>query len=45
MDALIRHLEEKQELAPVQVEAAAEQLLDPGLSDEKKMRLLEAFGL
>ncbi len=45
MDALIRHLEEKQELAPTQVEAAAEQLLDPGLSDEKKVRLLEALAV
>lgn len=43
MDALIRHLEEKQELSPREVEVAAELLLDPAAADGKKERLLEAL--
>lgn len=43
MDALIHHLEEKQELTPREVEVAADLLLDPGAPDEKKERLLEAL--
>ena len=45
MDALIRHLVDKQELNATQVEAAAVHLLDPGLSDEKKVQLLEALAV
>ncbi len=45
MDALIHHLEEKQDLSPREVEVAAELLLDPAAADEKKARLLEALAL
>lgn len=45
MDALIHHLEEKQELTSQEVEVAAELLLDPEASDAKKERLLEALAL
>jgi anthranilate phosphoribosyltransferase len=45
MDALIYHLEQKQELSPREVEVAAELLLDSSASDEKKSRLLEALAL
>lgn len=43
MDALIHHLEEKQELSAREVEVAAGLLLDPHAPDEKKERLLEAL--
>ena len=43
MDALIHHLEERQDLSPREVEVAAELLLDPAAPDEKKARLLEAL--
>lgn len=43
MDALIHHLEEMQELSPREVEVAAELLLNPAATDEKKGRLLEAL--
>lgn len=43
MDALIHHLEEKQELSPREVEVAVELLLDPAAPDSKKERLLEAL--
>jgi anthranilate phosphoribosyltransferase len=43
MDALIHHLEEKQELTPREVEVAVELLLDPAAADEKKARMLEAL--
>ncbi len=43
MDALIHHLEQKQELSPREVEVAAGILLDPGAPDTKKERLLEAL--
>ncbi|MEO7100201.1 MAG: anthranilate phosphoribosyltransferase, partial [Luteolibacter sp.] len=43
MDALIHHLEEKQELSPREVEVAVALLLDPAAADEKKARLLEAL--
>ena len=45
MDALIHHLEEKQELSPREIQVAASLLLDPAASDEKKARLLEALAL
>ncbi len=45
MDALIHHLENKQELSPREVEVAASLLLDPAAPDEKKERLLEALAL
>lgn len=45
MDALIHHLEYKQELSPREVEVAAALLLDPAAPDEKKARLLEALAL
>lgn len=45
MDALIHHLEEKQELTPREVEVAASLLLDSSAPDEKKERLLEALAL
>ncbi len=45
MDALIHHLEEKQDLSPREVEVAAALLLDPVAPDEKKQRLLEALSL
>jgi anthranilate phosphoribosyltransferase len=43
MDALIHHLEAKQELSPREVAVAAELLLDPAAADAKKERLLEAL--
>lgn len=43
MDALIHHLEEKQELSSREVEVAAALLLDPAAAEEKKERLLEAL--
>ena len=43
MDALIHHLEEKQDLSPREVTVAAELLLDPAVADGKKERLLEAL--
>lgn len=43
MDALIHHLEEKQELSQREVEVAVDLLLDPAAPDEKKERLLEAL--
>ncbi len=43
MDALIQHLEHKQELSPREVEVAANLLLDPAAPDAKKERLLEAL--
>jgi anthranilate phosphoribosyltransferase len=43
MDALIHHLEEKQDLSPREIEVAAELLLDASAADEKKARLLEAL--
>jgi anthranilate phosphoribosyltransferase len=45
MDALIHHLEGKQDLTPREVEVAAALLLDPAAPDEKKERLLEALAL
>ncbi len=45
MDALIHHLEEKQELSSREVEVAAALLLDPAVADEKKARLLEALSI
>lgn len=43
MDALIHHLEAKQELSSREVQVAAELLLDPAVADGKKERLLEAL--
>lgn len=43
MDALIHHLENKQELSSREVEVAAALLLDSAAPDEKKERLLEAL--
>jgi anthranilate phosphoribosyltransferase len=43
MDALIHHLEEKQELSAREIQVAAALLLDPAAPDEKKERLLEAL--
>lgn len=43
MDALIHHLENKQELTSREVEVAAALLLDPTAPDAKKARLLEAL--
>ncbi len=45
MDALIHHLEGKQDLTSREVEVAAALLLDPAAADEKKERLLEALAL
>lgn len=45
MDALIHHLEAKQDLSPREVEVAVDLLLDPAAADEKKSRLLEALAL
>ncbi|NQW99801.1 anthranilate phosphoribosyltransferase [bacterium] len=45
MDALIHHLEEKQDLSSQEVQVAAELLLDPAVADAKKERLLEALAL
>ena len=43
MDALIHHLERKEDLSPREVTVAAELLLDPAAPDEKKAALLEAL--
>lgn len=43
MDALIHHLEEKQDLTTREVQVAVDLLLDPAAPDEKKERLLEAL--
>lgn len=43
MDALIKHLENGEELSPREVEVAANLLLDPSISDEKKQRMLLAL--
>jgi len=43
MDALIHHLEAKQDLSDREVQVAAALLLDPAAPDEKKARLLEAL--
>ena len=43
MDLLITHLEHGEELGPREIEFAAELLLDPGVADEKKSRLLLAL--
>jgi anthranilate phosphoribosyltransferase len=43
MDALIHHLENGEDLSPQEVEVAAELLLESGMADEKKARLLEAL--
>jgi anthranilate phosphoribosyltransferase len=43
MDALIHHLQAKQELSPREVQVAAELLLDSAVPDGKKERLLEAL--
>ncbi|BCU75800.1 anthranilate phosphoribosyltransferase [Luteolibacter sp. LG18] len=43
MDALIHHLEHKEELSPQEVEVAAGLLLDTTVADEKKARMLEAL--
>ncbi len=43
MDAIIHHLEEKQDLAPSEIQQAADLLLDPAMANEKKARLLEAL--
>ena len=45
MDALIHHLEEKQELSSREIAVAAALLLDPAAPDAKKARLLEALAL
>ena len=45
MDAVIHHLEEKQELSSREVEVAVALLLDPAAADAKKERLLEALAL
>ncbi len=45
MDALIHHLEQKQDLSPQEVQVAADLLLDPRVADEKKSRLLEALAM
>ena len=45
MDALIHHLEQKQELSSREIEVAVSLLLDPGAPDAKKERLLEALSL
>ncbi len=45
MDALIHHLEEKQELTSREVEVAVALLLDPAAADAKKEHLLEALSL
>jgi anthranilate phosphoribosyltransferase len=45
MDALIHHLEEKQDLTPREVEVAAALLLDVAAPDAKKERLLEALSI
>jgi len=41
VDALIHHLERKEELSPREITVAAELLLDPHAPDKKKAALLE----
>jgi anthranilate phosphoribosyltransferase len=43
MDALIKHLENREELSQREIEVAAGLLLDPSIADEKKGRLLLAL--
>jgi anthranilate phosphoribosyltransferase len=43
MDALIKHLENREELSQREIEVAAGLLLDPSVADEKKGRLLLAL--
>jgi len=43
MDALIHHLERKQELTPEEIRVAAERVLDPAMSDDSKALLLESL--
>ncbi len=43
MDALIKHLENREELSPREIEVAANLLLDTSIPDEKKARLLLAL--
>lgn len=43
MDALIKHLENGEELDPREIEVAADLLLDESVSDDKKARLLLAL--
>jgi anthranilate phosphoribosyltransferase len=43
MDALIHHLERKQELSPEEIRVAAELLLDPAVADDRKAFLLESL--
>jgi anthranilate phosphoribosyltransferase len=43
MNALIQHVEDGQELGLREIDAAAEMLLDLGVSDEKKARFLKAL--
>ncbi len=43
MDALITHLENREELAPREIEVAANLLLDPAIEDNKKERMLLAL--
>lgn len=43
MDALIQHLENREELSSREIEVAAALLLDPAAPDAKKERLLEAL--
>ncbi len=45
MDSLIHQLEAKQDLAPREIESAAEFLLDGSASSEKKAQMLEALAL
>jgi anthranilate phosphoribosyltransferase len=45
MDSLIHQLEAKQDLAPREIESAAEFLLDESASSEKKAHMLEALAL
>ena len=45
MDALIQHVEEGKELSLREIDVAAEMLLDPSVSDEKKARFLKALTL
>ena len=43
MDALIKHLENREELGPREIEVAANLLLDESVCDDKKQRLLLAL--
>lgn len=43
MDALIKHLENGEELSPREIEVAANLLLNPAIADEKKQRMLLAL--